>query len=247
VPAPGGTTFHASRAFLVRAVDVGEADRRLTFFTEREGVVTLLGKAAWKSRKRFGGALQRYFLLDVSWSARGARPPVIDHSAILESFWDLLPDWERVRHGDHLLEAAAALFPQPGPKPRAFHALHAGLRCLASGEDPLLVARRCEAVLLHTAGWGPNLSGCRACGREISRSFRFLPGDGGVACDGCTPGGGEPLSGGAVRTWRAFQGASPGEYGRIRASGAILSELGRILPAYLAWCTGRPLRSLATG
>jgi DNA repair protein RecO (recombination protein O) len=226
-------------------VDVGEADRRLTFFTEAEGVVTLLGKSAWKSRKRFGGALQRYFLLDVSWSARAGRMAVIDQSAILESFWEILSDWDRVRHGDHLLESSAALFPQAGPKPRAFHALHAGLRCLAGGEDPRIVARRCEAVFLHTAGFGPNLAGCRVCGREIARTFRFLPGEGGVACDRCAVGGGETVSGGAVRTWRAFQALSPGAYGRFRVAPQALEELGRILPAYLSWCVGRPLRSLA--
>jgi hypothetical protein len=35
--AAGERTFHASPAFLVRAVDMGEADRRLTFFTARRG------------------------------------------------------------------------------------------------------------------------------------------------------------------------------------------------------------------
>jgi DNA repair protein RecO len=52
----GRRAFRSSRAFLIRAADMGEADRRLTFFTESAGAVTVVAKSAHRSRKRFGGA-----------------------------------------------------------------------------------------------------------------------------------------------------------------------------------------------
>src|SRR4030067_196462 len=66
--------FRTSRAFLVRAASMGETDRRLTFFTEAAGAVTVVAKAAHRSRKRFGGALPEDFLLGAAWNdASGGR------------------------------------------------------------------------------------------------------------------------------------------------------------------------------
>ena len=127
---------------------MGEADRRLTFFTETFGVVGVVAKAAHRSRKRFGGALQKYFLLDVAWSEEPGRMPILASAAILESFWDIVADWEKVRYADYLLELVSSLFPQPGPKARTFAVLLAGVRALAAG--PVLPVRRLRGEdLLH--------------------------------------------------------------------------------------------------
>ncbi|HEX8043856.1 DNA repair protein RecO, partial [Candidatus Deferrimicrobium sp.] len=201
-------TFHSSPAFLVRAIDLGEADRRLTFFTRDAGVLVTVGKSAWRSRKRFGGALQRYVLLDIAWTERPGRMAVLSSASVNRSFWGIVEDWERVRHADHLLEIASELFPQAGPKPRAFEVLLRGMRSIADGEPPEENARRAEAEFLAIGGWGPDLSGCRKCGEKEGRSYRFLDSEGGVLCDACPPGGGVPLSLGAVKTWRAQQSGS---------------------------------------
>jgi DNA repair protein RecO (recombination protein O) len=247
MPSAGPRTFHSSRAFLVRAVDMGEADRRITLFTEGDGVVSLVGKSARKSRKRFGGSLQRYLLLDVSWTLVPNRMAVMEQAAIVASFWEIVEDWERVRHADHLLEVAVALFPQPGPKPRAFEALYSGMRALALGDSPTAVARRSEAAFLAISGWGPNLSACRKCGLADIGPFQFFPGEGSVYCGACKPPGGIPLSLGAVRTWRALQSSSPSVLSRIKISEVILKEMRDVMPRYLEWCIGKPLRSLSLG
>ena len=156
-----GRSFHASPAFLVRAVDMGEADRRLSFFTRDAGLVHAVGKAAWRSRKRFGGTLQRYVLLDIAWTETAGRLAVLSAASVSQSFWSIVEEWERVRHADYLLELAAGLFPQGGPKPRAFGILLEGVRSLAAGEPPGTVTRRVEAAFLAVGGWGPDLSRCR--------------------------------------------------------------------------------------
>lgn len=243
-PHAGPRTERSSRAFVVRAQDLGELDRRLVFFTREAGVVTAVAKAARHSRKRFGGALQKYLLLDIGWTEAPGRMPVLVHAAVGESFWAIVEDWERVRHADHLLELAAALFPQPGPKPRAFDLLLYGLRAIAGKEAPASSARKTEAAFLAACGWGPDLSGCRRCGASESPLFRFVPSEGGVICDRCRPGGGFRLSLGAVRTWRALQAIPPRALPRIRISDSILKELQDVIPSYLEWHIGRPLRSL---
>ncbi len=249
--------FRASRAFLVRAQDMGETDRRLVFFTEGFGVVTLVAKSARKSRKRFGGTLQKYLLLDLSWTERGGGMALLTSASLLESFWDIVGEWEKVRHADYILELAAGAFPQPGPKPKVFACLLGLLAALSSGETPESAARKAEAAFLSLGGWGPALARCRKCGREVDGGaarnraervpFRFDSSEGGLLCGECAGarGAGTPLSPGAIRTWRAIQSASPTGLARLRIPDSILKELRIVIPKYVEWCLGRRFRSIA--
>jgi len=244
VPAAATRSLHSSPALLVRAADIGEADRRVTFFTRDAGVVVTVGKSAWRSRKRFGGTLQRYVLLDISWSESPGRMSVLSSAAMTESFWSMIGEWDRVRHADYFLEMAAELFPQAGPKPRAFEILLDGFRSLVRADPPGETARRVEAGFLAVGGWGPHLAGCRRCGRAEGRRFRFLPADGGILCEGCAPAGGTVLSLGAVKTWRVLQVGKGGPAGRLRIPGGIIEELRAVMMEYVEYCIGKPVRSL---
>ncbi len=240
----GTRSFRTSRAFLVRAADLGETDRRLTFFTETDGLLIAVAKAARRSRKRFGGALQKYFLLDVIWTEEGKKMPILTSASILASFWGIVEDWERVRYADYLLELARSLFPQSGPQAGAFAFLLAGLRALSGGESPVSVGRKVEAVFLKLGGWGPDLSSCRRCGKAESRSFRFVVPEGRLFCGACAGKAGGLLSPGAVRTWRALQASSPATVGRIRIQESVLVELQNVMQKYLRWNFGDSFRSL---
>jgi DNA repair protein RecO (recombination protein O) len=223
---------------------MGEADRRLSFFTREAGVVSVIGKSAWRSRKRFGGTLQRYVLLDIVWTEIPGKIPVLSTASVSASFWPIVEEWDRVRHADYLLELAAEMFPQGGAKPKAFAILLDGIRALASGEPPGKTARRVEAGFLGIGGWGPDLSGCRKCGRTDSRWYRFLPSEGGMLCDSCATGEGMKLSLGAVRTWRAFLAGSEATRERLRVPDGIAEELQVVIPRYVEYCLGKSLRSL---
>ncbi|MBI5905293.1 MAG: DNA repair protein RecO [Deltaproteobacteria bacterium] len=242
--AVGARTFHTSPAFLVRSADMGEADRRLSFFTRDAGVVATVGKSAWRSRKRFGGTLQRYVLLDVSWTESPGKLAVLSAASISESFWPVVEDWDKVRHADYLLEIAAELFPQAGPKPKAFGILLDGFRALAAGESPGQTARRVEAGFLAVGGWGPDLSGCRRCGKMDCRWYRFVPSEGGVLCESCPPAGGGRLSLGSLKTWRALQTGKSAARGRLRIPDPIILELQVVIPGYVEYCLGKATRSL---
>lgn len=250
-PSCGRRSFMSSRAFLVRSADSGESDRRLSFFTETDGLVTVMAKAALHSRKRFGGSLQKYFLLDVSWNETQGKAAILGSVSLLASFWEIVTDWERVRHADYILELAAAMFPQAGPKPKAFRILLSEMRSLAGGETPQSGARKAEAAFLALGGWGPDLGGCRRCGRPASalgkpegRAIRFFLSEGRFLCGSCTGAGGISMSLGAVRTWKALQSASAPLLRRLRIPDVILEELQHVIPKYLELHIGKSFRSL---
>jgi DNA repair protein RecO (recombination protein O) len=118
------------------------------------------------------------------------------------------------------------------------------MRAIADGESPPESARRAEAEFLAIGGWGPDLSGCRKCGKLVDRSYRFLDSEGGVLCGACTPPGGIPLSLGAVKTWRALQAGKSTGRGRLRIPIVIAEELRAVIPGYVEYCLGKRLRSL---
>ena len=252
MPSAGPRSYRSARAFLVRSIDTGETDRRISFFTDSDGMVSTVAKAAHRSRKRFGGSLQKYFLLNVAWTESPGRMPVLESVSLVTSFWEIVADWEKVRHADYLLELAAVLFPQPGPKPKAFDVLLAGMRSLALGEPPHSLARKSEAAFLSLGGWGPNLTACRRCGQPTGsfqsklhgRSVRFVLSEGGILCGHCPGDGGVHLSLGALKTWRALQASSPAVLARVRITDTILDELQIVIPKYLEYCIGKRLRSL---
>ena len=240
----GARTFHVSPAFLVRASDIGEADRRLTFFTKAAGVVSSVAKSAWKSRKRFGGLLQRYVLLDIVWTETPGKMPVLDSASFSASFWSIAEEWDRVRHADYLLELAVEIFPQGSPEPRAFDLLLDGMRSLSAGENPEKVARRTETRFLSIGGWGPDLSSCKKCGKMEGMWYRFMPSRGGVLCESCAEGNGARISLGAVKTWKALQGPGAPAKGRFQVPDGIAGELQAVIPKYVEYCIGKTLRSL---
>jgi DNA repair protein RecO (recombination protein O) len=249
----GPRKFRSSRALLVRSVDVGESDRRVSFFTEGYGLLIMVGKAARRSARRFGGTLQKYLLLEVGWTEVTGRMPVLGSSVLIESFWSIVEDWERVRHADYLLELTAALFPQAGSKRTVFGVLLSGLRALAAGDPPSMVARKAEVSYLSIGGWGPDLSACKRCGRSVETFLKtgrwtlgFLPSEGGLLCGACRGTAGVPLSPGAVKTWQILQASSPSVRERIRISETILVELQSVIRQYLEFNMGFAVRG-ATG
>ena len=237
-------SFHSSPAFLARAIDLGEADRRLTFFTRDAGVLVTVGKSAWRSRKRFGGVLQRYVLLDIAWTERPGRMAVLSSASVNRSFWGIVEDWERVRYADHLLEIASELFPQGGAKPRAFEVLERGMRSIADGEPPPETARRVEAEFLAIGGWGPDLSGCRKCRETEGRSYRFLASEGGVLCEACPPPRGVSHLPRRREDMARPAGGEDRGRGRLRIPVVIAEELRAVIPGYVEYCLGKQLRSL---
>src|SRR5438270_1535263 len=59
-----------SEALILRTYPFHEADLLVTFFTRAEGKLRGVAKAAKKSKKRFGGALEPLTHVKVYWEAR---------------------------------------------------------------------------------------------------------------------------------------------------------------------------------
>src|SRR5438874_13625470 len=94
-----------SEAIVLRSYPLREADLLVTFFTRQEGKVRGVARAAKKSRKRFGGALEPLTQVMLSWEDReGHELARIDSCEVVASPLTSEVDYARAVGLGHIAE-----------------------------------------------------------------------------------------------------------------------------------------------
>lgn len=190
-----------TRAFLLRSVDFGEADRIVTLFTETVGKVSVMARGARSSRRRFGGALEPFSLIDVEVAPGRGQLDRLSAARIERPFVRLLGRLTHMREGGYALEAIRALLPERQPEPRLFTALIDFIGALDAPE--CATPRQLKLGLLVQAiavmGFAPQLDRCGVCKRAPTheQAVQLHPARGYIVCRAC--GGARVLLSGRTR------------------------------------------------
>lgn len=157
-----------SAAYLLRAIDYRDADRIVTLFTEEHGKISAIARGAKRSRKRFGGALQPYLLLEarLTRARRGGDLWTLEDVRVRRPFHGILGALARIQSAGAALEFVRAITAADEPQPRLLEAIGSLFeRVEASGADTcadLLLSFRMRALAL--AGLRPELEHCAVSG-----------------------------------------------------------------------------------
>src|SRR6476469_3868764 len=101
-----------SEAVVLRSYPLREADLLVTFFTRNEGKIRGVAKAAMKSRKRFGGALEPLTCVRVYYEDREKQElSRIDSCDVLQSPLTSAVDYPRAVALAHVAEVLDELMP----------------------------------------------------------------------------------------------------------------------------------------
>jgi DNA repair protein RecO (recombination protein O) len=84
------------RAFLLRAVDFGDADRIVTFLAEETGKVSALARGARKSKRRFAGSLEPFSLLEIELKHGRGELDTLVRSKLAGSYPSILASLEKM-------------------------------------------------------------------------------------------------------------------------------------------------------
>ncbi|HEX2678106.1 MAG TPA: DNA repair protein RecO [Polyangiales bacterium] len=192
-------TEHAD-AVLLRSVDYAEADRVVTLLTSRHGKVSLMARGARRSKKRFGGALEPFSLLDVELSIGGSDVGTLHAASVTRAFPVLLRDLARMSAAGAALELVREVLPDRSPDPAIFASTVSMFDALERGvvpAEPLLLAF--AAHVMGLSGFAPRLSACGLCGKRPARgqAAEFDPARGFLVCRSC--GGAARRLSGAMR------------------------------------------------
>src|SRR5664280_296513 len=139
-------SLRQSEAIVLRTYPLREADLLVTLFTRAEGKVKGIARAAKKSKRRFGGALEPLTWVRAYYEDReGQELARLDSCDILESPLSATVDYPRVVALEHVAETL----------------------------DELLPDREANDDMVRLVGFLPELSECSACGQALNGSRAF--------------------------------------------------------------------------
>lgn len=239
-------------AILLRRVDYGDADLILTVLTPARGKLALIAKAAKRSRRRFGGVLDLFVLLDLSCrGGRGGRMPLLTEAVLQDPFAAIRGDIVRTAYASYWIEMVHLWGEDGQPQPGLYRLLHHALAALDRGGMPApALSLLFQIRFLRLAGIGPRLDACVACRRSIEAlgdgPLGFDPSRGAPVCTDCGGGapGRIPVRRGTLKQllWVADGGLQ--RAARMRFSAAALREGEALLEAFVSIHIGREPRSL---
>jgi len=242
-------------AVVLRTVDYGESDRVVSLLTRERGKVAAFARGARASKRRFGGALESFTLLDAELRERRSGDLLgLDAVSVTRGFGAIRGDLTRIACASYACELCLELLRDAEPHPEFFDLLVELLSRLDVGPGRAGLLRAFELGALRSAGFMPRLDACARCDRPappagsppVPTHVQFDPAQGGLLCSRCAA----FASPGALRvrietTWalRHFQ-----EGGLAASEGAPLepelaAEARQLLARFLEHQLGRSLGS----
>ena len=169
-----------SEAIVLRTYPLREADLLVTLFTRAEGKIKGVARAAKRSKRRFGGALEPLTWVRAYYEDReGQELARLDSCDILESPLSATVDYPRVAALEHVAETLDELLPDREANDAIFRLAISVLHQLGSGSIwmPLTYF---QLWLVRLVGFLPDLSECINCGAVLNgnRAFYHVLADG---------------------------------------------------------------------
>lgn len=162
-----------SEAIVLRSYPLRESDLLVTFFTRAEGKVKGVAKAAKKSRKRFGGALELVTIVRLFWDDREKQELArIDSCEVLDSPLTERLDYRRLAALGHVAELIDELLPDREANDAVFRLAVAVLKSL-SGDAIWGPLTYFDLWIARLTGFLPELSECVMCGEPLDGHRAF--------------------------------------------------------------------------
>ncbi len=233
-----------SRAFLLRSIDHSESNSIVTLLTLKWGKISALARGARKSRRRFGGALEPFSLIEVEIEFRDTRLCLLKEARPLVAHMALASNLNRIDAAASIFELIREMSPKNEPLPRSFALIEEVLPLLSriDGNGLRVLTIATELKLLAFAGMAPGVQQCNTCRRVVPKGKKalFHPARGGVVCTSC---GGGPiiLSYNAVVAFHALSTQPLSSVKEIELTSEELAEIDRALSSFMEHHIERPM------
>ena len=237
------------RGIVIREEAMGEKDKRVVLLTEEVGKITILAKGAMSAKSRFG-ALTQLFCLGDYVVTKGRTFYYIKEARLVESFYALREDLDRLSYATLMAEVADTLSLEGQENAALVQLFLRGLVNQTMSEE----GRASQAAdvfifrALAESGYYPELTHCRMCGRSLENlkadeTVQFDYRVGSLICSHCRNGG-IRLHSGAVRALRYMIEAPVSKAFSFMVTDEILKEIDAAVEAYLTEQTERRYQGL---
>lgn len=163
----------------LRTYKLGEADRIVSFITERHGKVRAVAKGVRKTRSKFGARLEPTSHVAIQLY-EGRELDIVTQAESIDHFRAIRDDLDRLARAVTMLETVDQVALEREPNPALYKMLVGALRSLEEANRPLLVAGF-HWKLLALEGFRPVVETCVMC-EEDQDLVAFDPSEGGLLC-----------------------------------------------------------------
>jgi len=163
-----------SEAIVLRTYPFRESDLLVTLFTRLEGKVRGVARAAKKSRRRFGGALEPMTHVKVTYEDKERQELArLDACEVISSPLTAEVSYPRAVALGHVAELLDELSPDRESNDAVFRLALSVLAQLTTGQFWLPITYF-DLWMARLMGYLPELSECLACGRGLNGSRAFF-------------------------------------------------------------------------
>ncbi len=176
---------YKTRAIVLRARPLGEADRIVTLFTTERGKVDAVAKGVRRAKSHLAGRLE-FGTESALTMHHGRSLDVIVTADIVNAPWERLVDPERFSVASLVAELIDAFCEPDLPLPEIYDLLAGMIGAIASSEAPRALVPRFSLRLLSLLGLEPPSDTCVRCGDRLASERAWVdPDAAGLICERC--------------------------------------------------------------
>ena len=218
---------------VIKEVNTGDADKIVTLFTKSHGKIQAFAKGARRTRSAFSSSCQLLCYSEFVFY-KGKDSYNISSGEVIESFYDIRNDVERLTFAAHITEITNDIVQEEQPSARLLQLYLNTLYLLSQKtKNPLLLVRVFELRAMSIIGYAPNtmdaeeIKGCNSVYFSFSKSSVVNEADGGNESGAYT------ISAGTASAMRHIIKSPLNTLFSFEASPLVLKELSHICKNYL--------------
>lgn len=174
-----------TEGIVLKASKYQETSKILSIYTKEMGKISVMAKGANRPKSKLIANTQPFSYNEFQFS-QGRNFYYINQADIIDSFYDIRENMERVLYGFYLLELVDKSVAEEEANKKIFLLFEKALRLLSQAQDnylKLIVAF--ELKYISFLGYRPHIGGCVMCGNNQSSEYKFSNLEGGIICRDC--------------------------------------------------------------
>ncbi|GAB4349664.1 MAG: DNA repair protein RecO [Candidatus Abyssubacteria bacterium] len=234
-----------SEAIVLHTYNLTESSKIAVLLTPSRGKVRAVAKGVRRTKSKFGSALEPMTHIEAQLHFKEGRDlQTLSQAETRDSFPSVRSDLTRLGLASVICELAELVVQENEEATRPFVMVLIALKTLSGmtrNYGSLLISYFLK--MLDIAGLMPQTERCARCKAALQGRVYLHAATGGALCPRCSAGLGEPLSAGSLTMMRRLADADWQMLERIRLPAPSEHEITSALNAYIAYHTGRELRS----
>jgi DNA repair protein RecO (recombination protein O) len=231
-----------TEGLIIKTHNLSEADKIVVLMTRDHGMVRGVAKGAKRLNSKFGGGLEPFSVVQITYVQKDALELVaIQRVDLIKSNFEAASNPEFLQKFAHLAELLITFSPPHDPNDTLYRMVKACLETAASSATNLpAVGVYFQLWLLRLSGFLPDWGVCHNCGRRLLETEVVgLTDVFQTRCDNCSGPAATSLSASARSIALSVRNASPDKFAEsTRENEAVIVELRPILDGMLSQAVG---------